>query len=249
MVLSVVISVSVNKGLQISQHAYDNSSLTEILSVPIQQVARVYAYNEESREEIKEVLEYIPEELLMSYNPYISDNVKNNIDNKLLRENIRSFVKVWLVAGLRYPLEYVEAFLTNTMGYWYIDDTAHARIYGAGGYMLVEYNPDNFYGLVETKCYFGLAKSYYDALFLENGYQNIPLISIMFRPAFYFMVYLVGLMMIIYMRKYKLLIPYIPVVCYFLTVLLAPVALVRYVYCLIVVFVFVCIWGIRSALS
>jgi hypothetical protein len=248
MVLSAVMAVVANKGLQISQNAFDNSGIKEMLSVPIQQVARVYAYNEEAREEMQEVLEYIPEELLMSYNPYISDGVKNNIDNKLLRENIGSFVKVWLIAGLRYPFEYVEAFLTNTMGYWYIDDTAHARIYGEGGYMRVEYDTDNFYGLVQPKCYFGLAKSYYDSLFLKNGYQNIPLISIMFRPAFYFMGYLAGLMMIIYTRKYELLIPYIPVICYFLTVLLAPVALIRYVYCLILSFVFISVWGIRKSL-
>ncbi len=248
MLLSLIIATQTNKCLQNSQGAFDNSGTREMMSLPIQQIARVYSYNEEARNDMQDVLELIPEELLLSYNPYISDGVKNNIDNDLLKENLGRFIKIWINVGLKYPGEYMEAFLTNTMGYWYIDDTEHARIYGEGGYMRVEYSPENFYNLVEPKCFLNMAKSYYDALFLKNGYQNIPLISIMFRPAFYFVLYLIGIAVSIYLRKYKLLFPIIPVICYFLTVLLAPVAIVRYVYCLILAFVFIAVWGIRDVI-
>lgn len=246
MALSVVLFFALEHGMKKAEGAFDNSSTKEMLALPIQQMARVYAYKEDARAQMQDVLRYIPDNLLRNYNPYIADHVKNGLDNNLLKENMSSFVRSWIRTGLRHPGEYIEAFLSNNMGYWYLDDTIHARIYGEGGYMLVQYNPDNFGGLIKPRCFSKLFKSIYDSLFQKNGYQNIPLLSVLFRPAVYFHIYFVGLMYIIYQKKYRLLLPFIPVICYFLTVLLAPVALLRYIYCLIPTLLFVIAWVLEK---
>lgn len=173
MILAVMLFFAANQSMKKVEGTFDNSSTKEMLSLPIQQMARVYAYKEDARTQMQDVLQYIPDNFLISYNPYIADSVKSGIDNDLLKANMNSFIRSWVRTGLKYPGEYIEAFLTNTMGYWYLDDTMHARIYGEGGYMIVQYNPDNFYGLIEPKCYSKLFNNYYDMLFQKNGYQKI----------------------------------------------------------------------------
>lgn len=244
--LAIMIFFVSDRGLKKAEGAFDNSSTKETFALPIQQVARVYAYKEDARDELEEVTQYIPEELLTAYNPYIADGVKTGIDNDLFKDHLGNFIKIWISTGLKYPGEYMEAFLTNTMGFWYLDDTMHARIYGEGGYMVVQYKEENLLNMISAKCFCKPAKNYYDALFSKNQYQKIPLLSILFRPAFFFYAYLVTALVLIYRKCYKKLLPLIPVCGYFLTLLLAPAALVRYMYCLICVFPFVMVWILQE---
>lgn len=244
--LAIVIFFVSDRGLKHAEGAFDNSSTKETFALPIQQVARVYAYKADAREALSDVTAYIPEGMLTAYNPYIADGVKNGIDNDVFKENLGDFLKVWFSTGLKYPGEYLEAFLTNTMGFWYPDDTMHARIYGEGGYMIVDYKEENMLHMVSANCFCKVARNYYHSLFIKNGYQKIPLVSMLFRPACFFFVYLISALLVLYRKCYQKLLPLIPVAGYFLTLMLAPAALIRYMYCLICVVPFVMVWMIRK---
>ena len=79
----------VNKGFALVLHA-DDSENQEILTVPIQQLARVYTMEGDTlTEQQKETLfEILPEEALKRYNPKVSDPVKVDFElMKLIRES------------------------------------------------------------------------------------------------------------------------------------------------------------------
>ena len=112
--------------------------------------------------------------------------------------------------------------------------------------MPVKYSSEQFYNEITSKNYFPLARTYYDYLFSENGYQKIPFLSTLCRPAVMFFAYLIALLQLLYRKQYGALFVLIPVGAYFLTVLLAPVALFRYVYCLVCVLPFALLYMIEK---
>ena len=78
-----------------------------------------------------------------------------------------------------------DAWLLNTCGYWYLDDTTHARIYGEGpdthlGYLLS--GQAEGVGLASDGCLPAL-RALYERLFSANEYQRIPVLSLLFAPA------------------------------------------------------------------
>ena len=67
----------INGSLAAVLHAQDTEN-QEILTVPIQQLARTYKFNREifTEDEIASLHEILPEEALALYNPKLSDPVK-----------------------------------------------------------------------------------------------------------------------------------------------------------------------------
>lgn len=249
LILSIFLAMTGNTAMKKISHATDNSSTKETFSLLLQQVARTYTYTPESQTQpaMQEITNIIPAEYLTWYNPYLSDPVKGNLDNTAFKNNLGSFIKNWAKLFFQYPDDYIEAFLCNTMGYWYLDDTAHARIYGEGGFLVVNYDLEPFCEQVSPKNYCPIARKYFDALFDKNGYQNIPLLSVLFRPAVVFFAYLICILQLIYRKTTKFLLVLIPVIAYFLTVLLGPVVLIRYIYCLICVLPFAICWILHQS--
>lgn len=137
---------------------------TESLSIPLQQVSRVIAdgcdLTEEENELISQVLDI--EEVPQLYTNWLSDPIKiefrsNNTD--YFEENVGSYVKLWVKLGLRYPGEYLKAWVDQTKGYWN----------GGYGYgMYSETVTDNPYGVEKSggnnliatlfRLYFGLSR-------------------------------------------------------------------------------------------
>ena len=64
----------------------------------------------------------------------------------------------------------------------------------------------------------------------DNSYQNIPILRLLFAPAFYWWLLCLYMAAVIYKRQYTLLLPAVFLVCYYLTLLLSPAVLVRYMY-------------------
>lgn len=117
------------------------NSLREMMSIPVQQLARVYHLNEpttdrkgipvdtqgaENRtqslsEERKERIErYFTDDLPnYSINPSISDLQKAALDTEEVANHPLAFLKLYLGTGIHYPAEYFEAFMMNSLGFWY----------------------------------------------------------------------------------------------------------------------------------
>lgn len=100
------------------------SEFSESLSIPIQQVSRVVYDGYELTDEEKDMVFALVEEDVIKeqYKPYISDNMKGRIQffgrDDYFKENIIDYAKLYIKVGLRYPTEYVKAWVDQTYGYY-----------------------------------------------------------------------------------------------------------------------------------
>lgn len=101
-----------------------NTGVREMLSVPFQQTARyVKEYDnevtDEEREIIDKVLKY--DTLANRYVPERSDAVKDEYNKDATSEDLKNYFKVWFRQFFKHPNVYVEAFLNNYYGYFYLE--------------------------------------------------------------------------------------------------------------------------------
>ena len=220
---------------KILAHALDATvwtSRVEACSMMLQQLGRVYVNEEDGAETISDVFEYIYEDNFSNYSVMSTDGIKAGVNNDYFSNNFLSFLKTWFKTGLKYPGDYWEAFVGVNQGNWFIDDVFTPLIYGSlvlfdnGAYLLEE----NVVPLHN----FPLIESYYHFWFDNNNYQNIPVIALVFKNGTWFTMYFVAFAYALDRKKWKNLAGFIPAAMYFATLLLAPVSLLRYFYCLIV---------------
>ena len=102
------------------------ADFVESLSVPIQQIARVVAQNEGMSESQIVFVENIMDVTKVAevYQPDVADNIKNlvradGID--YLEAHKSEFFKNWFFIGLSHPKTYFDAFVAQTVGFWYPD--------------------------------------------------------------------------------------------------------------------------------
>ena len=93
----------------------------ESLAIPLQQVGRVIASDGEMNKNEREYLQSIFNfaEIKDIYSPYIVDHVKNHANRVELSNTKNQFFSVWLTLFLKNPNTYIEAYLSQTLGYWY----------------------------------------------------------------------------------------------------------------------------------
>lgn len=120
LLLSLILKRPVLQALDVPQ-----PPLTEGLSIPEQQIARVIVDGKEITEEEKKLISTAIDvsKVRQTYNMHISDPIKSLAyscgANEALRRNGPAFLKLYLSLGLRYPLEYLKAWADQTSGYWY----------------------------------------------------------------------------------------------------------------------------------
>ncbi len=95
-------------------------SRVEMLSIPLQQVARTLRDHPEealdgNEQELLETL--YPDGQVEFYAPEIADPVKWAIDYDELDENLPDLIKLWARLGLKHPITYAEAFLEQNLPY------------------------------------------------------------------------------------------------------------------------------------
>lgn len=112
----IVLSQGVRAGLVAMTDAGPGKT-REMLSVPIQQLARAMATSPECfTPEERELMDALfPEKCYEDYTPLLSDPVKNNIDDEVLDSQLLRAAKLWLDIGLRCPRAYADAFLNLTL--------------------------------------------------------------------------------------------------------------------------------------
>lgn len=102
------------------------ADFVESLSVPVQQLARVIACNERLSSEQLMFVENIMDvtKVAEAYQPDVSDNIKNLIretGNDYLETHKGDFFRHWFFIGLSHPKTYFDAFVAQTVGFWYPD--------------------------------------------------------------------------------------------------------------------------------
>ncbi len=205
----------------------------EMLTVPIQQVARVYYHDKDSfSEDEKEVLyRYLSEEGLSHYTPRISDILKLYFDNAAYEADKASFWKLWAKKGMENPMSYLNGWFLTSYGYWY--PGAVINVYQGNTVFTFTYKDSSYFGYEvelpgKRHSVIPIIDTFYRMLSIEKFQQNIPVISLLFAPAFYFWLFIYLMMTAAVIRRESGMYPWILMGLVWLTVLLGPTYLVRY---------------------
>ncbi len=215
-----------SKGLEIGLQAEKGGKI-EMLSVPLQQLARAYKdHGPEifTEEELEFLYTIVSHDTLMSYNPFSSDNVKNHIDNDTLFANIGGLTKLWIKAGIEHPMAYIRSFLENTYQAWY----PGTSIYDRPGAERTFYFSLEMSGHVERETRNLDLILFYDKISGDYYYQKIPVVRLLFSVGAMLWIALFTLAYGICRKRPEITMPLILVLAYCLTNFLGPISLVRY---------------------
>lgn len=208
-----------------------NPKNAEAFSVPLQQIARVYNYNYDSLsdEELQKVYEYTTDEQLKKYLPECSDYIKDGV--YLGDMGYLEFFKLWLEIGLKNPDIYVDSFLENTLGFWY----PNTIIDGYNRKVEKIYNTETSYfaamceppGEMDSKIPW--LKDMYFIISRYTIINKIPVVSMLFSPGAMVWALFICIGYSLYKKRKEIAVVLSIIVFLWLTLLLGPVALVRYV--------------------
>lgn len=230
---AVLLFVVSNGALTLFCHA-SASENQELLTVPIQQLARTYvtAAGEMTQTDKNTLYEIIPQEALEYYAPKVSDGVKINFNNEAFAAERGKYVELWFRMGAEHPFTYLNAWLMTSYGFWYPDTIID--VYRGNSVFTYTYGDSSYFGYeVEQP---GVRESkipwldeLYRRMSLEISFQKIPVVSMLFSPGFlfWFMLFVMGYLW--YEKRIRLLIPLVLVLLLWMTVILGPTYLVRYV--------------------
>lgn len=200
----------------------------EILSVPINQIARVYTLkeNELPEGERQKIEKFMPR--ASDYRELIADPVKKYFNTAEFLNNKREFIELWVSLFCQYPFDYLEAFLTLNVPYWYPEADgvrSYIELGNYSPYYTFEYREwlphvNQFY----TKVAFNMSG--------ENGsgIMRWPPFRQFFSLSMPFWMLIVMMISLIARKKGKSIIPFLPVIFLWLTYMLGPVSNFRYIY-------------------
>ncbi len=138
--------------------------------------------------------------------------------------------------GLKYPNEYIDAFLLLNSGYWFFDDVTWAEVFGSGVEnrmgALSTYTSSTSEAIPEGIAHvskFPALENLLEKIVSGNDFYYWPVVSNLFKPALYCWTLLLTTIACIYAgSKKKTMVVLLPLV-YLATMFLGPVVQVRYV--------------------
>ena len=222
-------------------HAQSGSP-REMLSVPLQQMARVWVHEEngelmDDQSLRREMEKFMPSERGFSvYDPHLADRVKNIA---IIHDDPKGLVKTWIRLGMEYPGIYIDAFLDNSLGLWFLLDDTHARVYGIGtetgfGYLSTDNRTMPAGCEIVERSYLPRLRALMEKIVSDNEYEDWPVIKFLFAPALYWWLLYLYVVVVLYKKRYREVLPAVFLVVYYLTLLLSPTVLIRYMYPLVV---------------
>jgi len=224
----------------------------EMLSVPIQQMARTMIYhggvgvlpeddNTMSEEHKELIRDYMLNGSYVHYDPYISDSVKKSTNTSVVINKKGAFVRTYIGLLKRYPSEYINAFMSLNSGFLSVTDVSHAYVYQTEikegrGYVQTFWNEEylNSCGIYKQSKNIELF-NYMERWATENKYLDIPIFRFVFMPGIYFWIIVFMLLDYIRSRMYKNLIPICFILAYYVTMLLGPTVTMRYVFPIMII--------------
>lgn len=237
--VSIVVGFALINGPIYTALGVQQGSSGEMLSVPMQQITCVVARHsgELSDSDKNAINEYLPvEELASRYNPRLADAVKGSFHSEHFDENPGEFVKLWFSLFLRYPMDYVEAFLNLNLPYWYPDacsiDSYSRRVYIETHIM----DTSKFgYEVVRDSKLPGLYEKYSKVADYQ-AFMTKPLVSNLFAIGTPIWVLLVSMLILKIKRRADNMLPLFPAIGLWMTFMLGPVSNFRYMYPIIVLY-------------
>lgn len=229
------------------------SNSSEILGLPIQQIARTLLLRSDSisQDEEDTVVSMIPNWRL--YNQRIVDPIKfSGGTSRAIADDLPSFLRLWAKLGLEYPRDYIDAFIAQTEGYWYIfsnyDTVGTTKPYlefdqwevmesgtlgrdmGQAGYDV--YNVQDIENWIIPVRH-SLLRSFLPVirkLCYEPFWMNSFFLRLVTSPALVVWSAVLLTIVSIHFRKMDLMIPAVTIIAYTMTCLLGPCYLIRYAF-------------------
>lgn len=219
----------------------------EMLSIPIQQMARAMLYHggvgvlpedDASMEEQDRRLidDFLLDEAYREYRPDIADPVKRHTYTYVVRYRTGEFLDTYLGLLVRYPGDYINAAFAVNMGYYYIGDVSHVHINENGlerglGYIQTRWVEQELadYGIYKDSKWEGLhevMERYADG----NVYLRVPVLRVLMVPGVWLWIWLALAAYLWIYRKYMLMLPVSFIAGYYLTLVLGPAVQLRYLY-------------------
>ena len=203
-------------------------SSKEAFSVILQQYARVMKYkgNELSDEEKNNIYKYLPvDNLAELYDPVFADPVKHQFSDQAFKEDKATLFKTYFHFAVKYPAHTVASIICNSFAYYYPNNLGWGVYKGVDEEYFIE---GTDYGIKEEPI---VNVTALDEVNKFVNTRNIPLVSMIVSIGFLFWLLVFGIVYCIYIKKYHLIMAYIPLLCMWITILASPVfGEPRYVY-------------------
>ena len=203
----------------------------ESLCIPLQQVSFVLANDRDLTPEQNELIDQVIDRTYIKelYNPTFADNMKELVragNPQYLEDHKTDFLKLWISLGLKYPGDYLEAYIQQTNGYWYPD--SYYLVAEAEGISATSL------GISHTPLIRGPLVVKGKEIAIKLG-SMIPLYGTLWSMGVIFWIFLICIACILARRDYSKLLYALPCLTLWFTVMIAtPVATeFRYVYFLI----------------
>ncbi len=243
--LAIALALAAKSGLYALLRAQQGDR-REMLSVPIQQMARVMIKH---REELPAVPRALAEDFLLNhgylyYRPAISDPVKSHTNTYVARYRTADFLRAYVSMGRLYPWEYVNAFLALNSGYLYVGDSSHAFINQGEeqeglGYVQTRFPKEAMaaYGVESHSLWPGL-RVFLDRWSSDNGHLDLPVLRYALAPGIWWWLYLLLWLLRLdkrlwgggYKRDLGKFLPLMAMGGYFATLFFGPAVQLRYIY-------------------
>lgn len=222
---TILLACLVNKGLIFITNASEGSPM-EALSIPVQQIARLYNYEGEEAfeaEELELLYSFIDKDMLPCYDPFISDGIKYAfwLHYDSIIEKKLDFFSLWAKKGLQYPTVYMMAFVDNTYQAWY------------PGTVLKDGRGSRYFDITDWQNEYGRPMfvplyNFYKNIYTETSYQKYPIIRLFFSIGFMLWTVLIAWFYGLWKREWGILAALGLVLCVSITNLAGPVSDVRY---------------------
>lgn len=245
-VVSLLVSTLLLSGLNYVVSSQEGDK-REMLSIPIQQVARCMVYhgglnmvetddNTISESDKSVINEFILYNGYTQYNPIISDPVKRCTNTSVILNKTKEFVNMYVGLAVDYPAEYVNAFLAVNGGYLSVWDESHSKVnlyedVRGLGYLQTRWEESviNQAGIYKDSKWMALYTKL-DEFASENGYLKIPVVKNLIAPGMYIWGYIALGIWAFFKREKKYQLPLFYVAGYYVTLLLGPTVQLRYLY-------------------
>ena len=208
-----------------------NTIRRDMISLPLQQLARVLTVTDNAEDAAKIESLFSAEDVKALYTPYIADPVKALLIDT--DENFAAALTLWLRLSVRYPVIYLEALLENTRGAWYIDDLSHTKMdcwTNAYGYLELdqEYGSGDVAYPVAYHSVLPSMQAFLKRMFNDNAYLDVPLLRYFFALAVQTWIVILALFYAAYHRRPHAVRMLLFALCVLLPIFLLPRMISRY---------------------
>lgn len=235
----------------------------EMLSMPIQQLARTMIYHggvgvlaedDATMEEADKALinDFILNEAWRNYRPDFADPVKSNTNTYVVRYRTGEFVRTYVHLFRQYPGDFVNAILAVDAGYLYPGDVSHAWVNAregqaaGGGYAQTRWDAEIGKAGIFKDSKWPWLYQILEKWANDNAYLKMPVLKYLFVPGVWVWLYLGLAFWWLLRRRFGQCVCLLPVLGYYLTLLLGPTVQLRYIYPIMIVFPFLLLRGTEA---